>query len=740
MAFLYPEIFIHLDLRLVQGHETAGPMQYVFYIIGQFYQGGIQLFNRYDLLNGSFTQLSVGLYTPINFIIAAGYVLFAPFVQDPAQFFHHWYLIAYYGLGLALRTFGVYLLTYYMTKSRLTALLSTILVNAFCALTLIHLGGLCISSVYNFLPILLFCFVYYWDTRSLKAIIAAALIFLIAANHSLYVGLGYFYQTLHLFLFDMLMIWLIFQRGKKPFLADKFKWSPVVKALLVAVIILLPVFWWGKSLVGDFEAAGSGLGDTKGRFHRILNPVAMLNDDKRSFVPIPEVISHSYDFTKSGWYLSGAFVGITTLILSLIGLILGRHPYKIIFISAAIMIGFLNVPSSVNGGWMMWAHWLDALTNPFCFLVRSFHYSVLLWYLTLAVPLCLGVQACIAIIKKDYKSIYSKRLIVLKVFFASALIASVFIPSVAIKVYAITIFSLFLIFFVVLDYAQLKNPLRLWVVFALCCGIMGVEFFVLKRYINTQSVDMNGAYWDGLRIKPRVFGPMYTPPVPMILDYQNPKILPVRFFYRTDAQVVFPLLVEFQGLFGQFYQYMPLALRLERPDSMYVPRMKIFKGIDQDKQIQEYIKRDGRIMYIADAAILPSREDYDRVLKNGLDRQVIQVEGAHLEKAQKWQDIKLPQALPVNFKQRQYAFNIKEAAIERKQNGVQYQWRLPENFPMYLSTTVFTPDVQLWQLSVGTKQLVLAQGALVTPLTYDVNNVPGWICDRINARGGASRC
>ena len=35
-----------------------------------------------------------------------------------------------------------------------------------------------ISEVYNYLPLLLFCLVYYWDTRSFKAIMAAVLVFL----------------------------------------------------------------------------------------------------------------------------------------------------------------------------------------------------------------------------------------------------------------------------------------------------------------------------------------------------------------------------------------------------------------------------------------------------------------------------------------------------------------------------------------------------------------------------------
>ena len=181
-AWLYPECFTHLDLRMLQGHETCGPMEYVFYLIGQFYQGGIQLFDRNDLMNTSFTQLSVGLYTPINFIIAFGYVLLSPFVKDPAQFFHHWYVFSYYGIGLTLRTFGTYILAFYMTKSRFTAIITTIFVNCFCAITLIDMGGLCISEVYNYLPLLLFCFVYYWETRSFKAIIASVLIFLRLAD------------------------------------------------------------------------------------------------------------------------------------------------------------------------------------------------------------------------------------------------------------------------------------------------------------------------------------------------------------------------------------------------------------------------------------------------------------------------------------------------------------------------------------------------------------------------------
>lgn len=720
-AFLYPEVFLRFDLRLVQGHETCGPMQYVFFLIGQFFQGGIQLYNPYDHLNGSFTQLSVGLYTPFNFLIALGYIVLSPFVDEPAKFFHHWYVFAYYGLGLLLRTYGTYLLAHYITKSRWIAIATTVLVNSFCALTLIHMGGMCVSLVYSFLPLLLFCLVYYWETRKFQAILGTVLIFVVAAVHMLYVGLGYFYQVLHLFVLDMFFIWIIFQRGKKPLLSDQIHWKSVGKLALVMALIFLPVIWWGTNLIQDYQVVDSGLGTSSGRFNRIFKPAAMLNDPLRYFISSDKVFHSAYDFTTSGWYLGGAFLGISIMVLAMIGIVLGKHVYKIVFISAAVIMGFLNVPSN-QGGWMTWAHWVDALTNPFCFLVRSFHYTVLLWYITFAIPICLGIQALIAIVKKDFERIYAGRINILKGVLAVLIGLSFMIPDARIKAYAISVLGLFLVFFILFDQQKFKIP-RMWLAAIVFASITCIEFGVLRTYINTQSVDMNWAYWDGLRVKPRVHSAMYTPPIPMVMDYQNPKILPVRFFYRTDDQVVFPLICEFQGMFGLFYRYMPLVLRLERPGHMYVPRLKVYTDIDKNKPMQEYLRRDGRIMYTADAAIAPDAAAFERIVNQGLDRRVIQAEGAHADKIKKISDVQLPPALPMNFKRNIYAFDAQNAKVQKKKEGLQYQWALPKGFPHYLTTTVFTPDVQLWQLTVGNRALVLMQGALVTPLTFDVNNV-----------------
>ena len=187
--------------------------------------------------------------------------------------------------------------------------------------------------------------------------------------------------------------------------------------------------------------------------------------------------------------------------------------------------------------------------------------------------------------------------------------------------------------------------------------------------------------------------------------------------------MIYPFLWEFQGTFGQFYHYSPLVITPGEADDIYMPRMKIFKGIDKDEQTQEYIRRDGRIMYMADAAIAPDLNDYASILASGLDRQVVQVEAANLEKVQDFHDLKLQKALPENFIRHDYLLPSANAQVHKKPEGIEYQWALPKDFPRYLATNVFTPDMELWHLNVGPQQLTVVQGDLVYPLTFDVNNV-----------------
>ena len=81
---------------------------------------------------------------------------------------------------------------------------------------------------------------------------------------------------------------------------------------------------------------------------------------------------------------------------------------------------------------------------------------------------------------------------------------------------------------------------------------------------------------------------------------------------------------------------------------------------------------------MADAAIIPNRDDYERVLTSNLDRRIVQVEGGNAEKAVPLRDVKLTPSQAETFKWQDYVFYLDQGAIRKTPAGTQYQWALPK--------------------------------------------------------------
>ena len=721
MAWLYPEVFVRFDSRLVQGFDTVVSMQSAFWMTGQWYQGGVQLFDRFDALSSTYTHLTTGVYNIFNTMIAAGFWVLSLFSDEPGKLFHHWFLFAFQGIGVILRTCGAYALGYYLSKSRFAALITSVYVNLFCALVFIHMGGLMINHLFSLLPLLLFCYAYYWDTRKSDAIVAIFLLTVLAISMAPLYALGYFYQTVHLYVLEMCWMWIFIDRCKRPLWVKgnitmvKFLWI-----MLLSVIVLLPVLFFAKDLGASFQVDGSGLGGTHGRFNRIFNPIAMMHDTARYYVPPKEIFWHALDFTQNAWMLNGPFLGVGVMILGLMGLILGKHQFKHAFWIASLTMLFLNV-NPIEHPLLSWAHWIDGLTNPFCFLVRSFHFAMLAWLMSWGIPVSLGLKACADLVQGKVGGLYGKRLKVVKGILIMALMASLLITVVPVKVYVIAML-LIAIFFLFLFDSPLITQKRIALGIVFFVLFLGIDLFVLKKYINTKSNDMNWAYWDGLSVKPRVFGPMYET-TPKILDYQNPKILPFRFYYRGDPNLIFPLLSEHGGIFGVFYHYVALPERIKREACIYVPRWSIFRNADKDAPMLEYLHRDERMMYMAYDGVVADQVNYNKVLDAGKDRSIVLVGEGFEDKVK---DPRMLTESPLDhpqFTQMQYKFDLGDASKKKAANGELMQWRLPKDFPKYLATDVFTLDQQMLRLNINGFDYVPAQGALVIPGTFDVNNI-----------------
>ena len=71
----------------------------------------------------------------------------------------------------------------------------------------------------------------------------------------------------------------------------------------------------------------------------------------------------------------------------------------------------------------------------------------------------------------------------------------------------------------------------------------------------------------------------------------------------------------------------------------------------------------------------------------------------------------------------QHTFNLAEGKLRSADGNLEYSFDLPDGFPNYLATTIFTDDKYSWDARIGNVTLEPAQGKLIRPFTFDVNNV-----------------
>ena len=76
MAFVYPDLLIHHKMVFVHQHDNEIPFLGVFTIVSHFYNGGIQLWDRYDMMRYDFFHITSGIYTLANLLTAAAILAF----------------------------------------------------------------------------------------------------------------------------------------------------------------------------------------------------------------------------------------------------------------------------------------------------------------------------------------------------------------------------------------------------------------------------------------------------------------------------------------------------------------------------------------------------------------------------------------------------------------------------------------------------------------------------------------
>ena len=150
----------------------------------------------------------------------------------------------------------------------------------------------------------------------------------------------------------------------------------------------------------------------------------------------------------------------------------------------------------------------------------------------------------------------------------------------------------------------------------------------------------------------------------------------------------------------------------------------IYKDLYPDIEIQQYLLQNPRSVFFADYAFDSRYLSMVDILRLGLSQRVILVDGNERNRS----FLKTAQRVnlsPMDLKEQVYSVSLDaaKAEITNVPSGWQYTFDLPDDFPFYLSTTVFTFDHASWRLSVNGRFLEPMQGQLTSPDTFDVQNI-----------------
>ncbi len=738
----FPELFLRRTQSYIHQHDYQIPYENTFILASQFFHG-TQLFDRYDQINYAYNHLTCGLYTLVNFVVAGIYVILSPFFKDPGAGFHAVYTYGYFGLCALIRTLGGYLLVRKFSKDPIAIWVSLFYLNTL--LSVPYWLGILTNNLYAYFPLLMYLILELIERFSLSNFLALALAFTIAVANSPLLGLGYFYQPVHFFLLACLFWKVVWGRNKKESpireLKKKTKLLPLLRLSiggLLCVLIIAPSMLMYKSLSEDYYMAGSGIGETKGRMDGKWNPQRYFErlQHKMKGENYSEEV---FNFSSNNWAYSWQFVGISAFVWAILGVILSadhrRHVFWIAFVLTFLWSTHFPHPKN----WFSWVHWVNAYTNPFKFLLRSMHMPILLLACFLFPLIALGIEKCRKLffdyssanegVGENHKSFSlgagSARTLITQVFLLGSIIFAVQKFSHPVNFYVILVLLVFLSALLSFKNTnqQRAHPFLFKFSFSgFLVVLLCVEMLALVVYF---SLDNYGKYplaartYQGLR--PEV-GEVFV-------DFQDPRVLPWRQYARFAEVELEPRMNTPQDYYGLFYKYTPLD-RFFRLRNMYEPVPAAYKDWYQIEPVKEYFRRDKNLLTLVPSAFWGGAEALTEMLAQGFENSTVALDGNIDAVTNILSDFsalraKMPtlNTPPALLQQSEFIFKWEEAEVLPRESYLEYRFKLPVSFPEYVASGIFTDDIDSLKLAVDGIPLRVAQGKLVAPFSFDVQNI-----------------
>jgi hypothetical protein len=704
----YPEIyltfktsFMLFDDYLLEYFNTS--------IIASFMaQGSIQLWDHFGQMPFAYLFTTLGTFKFPNVIAACVFFVLSPLSDHTGALFHHVFAWANLLTLLFLRVAGIFLLLRRFIKDGQIIWIATVMSAVFYCQPAFYIG----TFYQSFYPIIFYFIISFISRFEWKYFIAAFCFFVISFSNSL-IHSCYMYMGVHFFILSALAWSVIYRRREWMSLKiAKGFWKTVTFMIVAAVVIIGPYVWMQKIGVHDveFDAKNSRLG-------RMLSIDYYFHGAHFDQADTSELFRRMLDFTGDAG--ESFFFGFMILTLAIAGMVLSRDSRRWIFVSTIILVYLVNFPrDAINIGTPV--HWLNALTNPFKSILRSYHMASHCVLEYLFIPLAvMGFEEMRLIFIG--KSEVPARKLAITFGAVTVFVASSFdhMPGV-VKIYLAIGWAL-------LTLVGLKasfNAKSVWgkimcaTLILLILADIGLVCYqtksMLNRYFKRQPYEtVSLAEQGGLGI-----------------DLGNPLIFPVReygaaYFAYEDA-LIGPLVGQPQNYF-KFTNFMLNFI----PIDGHNPRHKSYASWVNDKEMWQYIQKNHRMMFNADRALRADDGVLGKIVQSGLSERVIMVDDPS-------DKFKLPREIPVGYvpsprppvEAQTFSGTLADGKIIRqseRKDLVFISLPLPKDFPDYQATTFFTEDRyslrfllqkpdQTWQ------ECRPAQGEFVRECSFDVGH------------------
>jgi hypothetical protein len=244
-------------------------------------------------------------------------------------------------------------------------------------------------------------------------------------------------------------------------------------------------------------------------------------------------------------------------------------------------------------------------------------------------------------------------------------------------------------------------------------------------------------YYANMILQEQHVGPKVSQALPNLglfsLDYQNPQITPYRSFLYPSTKYfdIQERLFSSHSLnmHGLFYRHTLTANYLNN-ESEYLPIHRSFNLMRTDTDIVNYYNQNHDFIFQVPYAIQASVADLRSIVNNRSTREICIVEG----KAGLLQQLpKVEQTTLRNDSVQEFRGIISSNQLRQINNMVYLSFKLPQEFPKYLATSILTKDRKSIDFQIETQadnfvKLEPAQGNIIRPWTFDVQNIrTGWL-------------